>query len=128
MGKTDLIPLLTYFSKAEAVERKSKAKQAGLSISNYNRNELGYTILKQGKPKKMSVETVVQVEVENSFSFELNDEFLEILPTEVEVENAFEEIFQLDEQELLKTETETPKPENTVIGMNQSIQPSLFSH
>jgi hypothetical protein len=76
----------------------------------------------------MMAETAVQVEVENSFSFESDDEFLEILPTEFEVENTFEEIFQLDEQETLKTETETPKSENAVIGMNQSIQPRLFSH
>jgi hypothetical protein len=113
MGKTDLIPLLTYFSKSEADNRKSKAKQAGLSISNYNRNELGYTILKQGKPKKMIMETVVQNEVENSFSFKSDDEFLEILPTEIEIENAFEEIFQIDNQE--SSRTETLESENTVI-------------
>jgi hypothetical protein len=116
------------FSKAEAVDRKLKAKLACLSISNYNRNKLGSPILKQGKPKKTIAETAVQVKDENYFSFEPDDELPEILPTVIEVENAFEEIFQLDEPEVLKTETETPKSENAVIGMNQSIQPCLFSH
>ncbi len=128
MGKTDLVPLLTYFSKEEADDRKSKAKQAGLSISNYNRNELGYPILKQGKPKKTTAEIDVQNEVENSFSFESDDEFLEILPTEIEVENAFEEIFQIDKQEVLKVETEINKSENAVININQSHQLELFSY
>jgi hypothetical protein len=119
MGKTDLIPLLTYFSKAEADERKLKAKQAGLSISNYNRNELGYTILKQGKPKKLIAEIDVQNETENSFSFEADDEFLEILPTEIEVENAFEEIMDIQN---------TGEETNYFLSStgNNEMQPSLF--
>ncbi len=119
MGKTDLVPLLTYFSKEEADDRKLKAKHAGLSISNYNRNELGYSIFKQGKPKKITMEVVIKNEDENSFSFDADDEFLEILPTEVEVENTFEEIMDIkDTDEEMNYFLSSPG--------NNEIQPRLF--
>ena len=67
MGKTNLVPSLTYFTPAEYEERKVAAKRAGLSISNFNRASMGYAAFKQGKPKKK----IVPAEpAENSISFE----------------------------------------------------------
>lgn len=67
MGKTNLIPSLTYSTQAEYQERKVSAKAAGLSISNFNRASMGYAAFKQGKPKKKAV---MAEPVENSISFE----------------------------------------------------------
>ena len=68
MGKTNLIPLLTYFTAAECEERKTAAKKAGLSISNFNRAAMGYAALKPGKPKKKTAPADL---AENSISFEI---------------------------------------------------------
>lgn len=74
MGKTNLVPLMTYFTAAEYEERKSSAKRAGLSISNFNRAAMGYAAFKPGKPKKKIVPAESS---ENSISFETVADFAE---------------------------------------------------
>ena len=100
MGKTNLVPLLTYFTEAEYRERKAAAKQAGLSVSNFNREALGYSLFKQGKPKKKAPQNELP---ENSIGFEKVGDSNKILidpgssmknlkdylPTEADVEDAF---------------------------------------
>ncbi len=92
MGKTNLIPLLTYFTQEEAIARKAKAKESGLSLSNFNRMELDYPVLKQGKPRKNLVQP--ETRIENNIEVEVNtkDEFLEVLPTTSDLEIVFDEI------------------------------------
>lgn len=92
MGKTNLLPSMTYFTAEELSARKVKAREAGLSLSNFNRMELGYSILKQGKPRKNLAP--FETSNENNSEVEMNttDEFLELLPTENDLENAFADI------------------------------------
>lgn len=121
MGKTNLIPSLTYFTPAEYEERKVAAKRAGLSISNFNRASMGYAAFKQGKPKKK----IVPAEpAENSISFETvvdsaersgESENLIVNLPENSIENSIENL-----QDFLLTEAEVEDAFSGLMGVTET--------
>lgn len=133
MGKTNLVASLTYFTKEEDMARKIAAKQAGLSMSNYNRLKMGYSTFKQGKPKQKiennSVEKINEIDSENSISFNnsnlISKDLAEILLTENELENVLKSNEEIDKNILKIEEKETEQ--NSIMKPNKNdLQPSLF--
>lgn len=108
MGKTTLVPSLTYFTKEEYEERKILAKKAGLSVSNFNRISMKYPTFKQGKPKGKKAK---EDHLENSISFGgslrsdenfqdpkvvseiVTEKLADFVLTEMDVEDIFANIF-----------------------------------
>lgn len=125
MGKTNLIPLLTYFTPAECAERKTAAQRAGLSISNFNRAAMGYAAFKPGKPKKKSVPAE---SAENSISFEVAADSAEksgefensaVSSIESSSENSSKNAI-ADLRDLLPTEADVEDAFSNLMGMTET--------